>query len=911
MSFILDSYTLDLGDDSGVAITKSIYDVVEPESRKSSFTKTITVPSSKQNDKVLSGLFDVNFQISSDNQFDPFFNPSKKAPCYLHTDTHEQITGYAQINDIVLNRYTNKVEYKLTIYGEISDIFSLLGDRKLSDLDLSKYNHPYNKATIMSSWEYDVYENGVLQTYSEGGNGYVYPQVDYGDGHDKYNGSQLVGRDYWNTEHFRPWIYVKTIIDKIFEEAGYSYYSEFINGETFKKLIYQGDVNGLTFTNDEIQELTVVASRSSTQDLGIVGDTANPTFMYSDLGIDFDTETLDPSGAYASEVWSVPLSTRYTIGTTLRVRITPSNPNAFQLNKIEIGIGAVKSDGAIGFGHTFIINTTDVIPALGSYDLELKHSTEYMGFTSGEDVKICIVKCFVRGIPDLGSIGNYTDFNVEVLTGSSFYVQPIATVPKDGEVNISQMLSPDMTQKQFLMSIVKMFNLYIEPYWFKVGDANSGKYAQYLIEPRDDYFTNDVIDWTSKLDTEKDFTIKPLALSKYKYYLFTYKEDNDYLNSLYKGATGRIYGDYAHFIDNDFASETKKIEIDFSPCIVSNSSGSGAWSRTMPVNKPESGGVRQDSKPKILFYQGLFGANSSWTFEDELQSNQPYAGQLDSYSSPTLDLNFKYPSVLYYKGDNGAVNLTTSTLFNKFYYRQMVELNDRNSKVIECYMRLLPEDVHNLSFRPLYFINDAYYRLYKVTDHKYDGQTTLCTFLKINVASPVTQGIVTTRGGFNLDDLDDKLPTIEDPTRGESLKDKFDNPVEEGEMPPPMTGSGGGRLTDGNFGTNVLQGGTSKGVILKNDIISFGFNYMNIASGSTTLNGQEGSPMYVIADTDDGNALLILPDYTEFFGMSYFVKKNSNPNQFTITDHLDSVVVTITDGTTYQILLTETGAELF
>jgi len=261
MSLLLDNYTIELGDEANLALSKSIYDVIEPDKRKSAFTKTITISSSPQNDKVFNGLFAVNYSLDQEGQFDPFFNPSKKAPCFIHTDTMEQMTGYAQLTDVILNHYTNKVEYKITIYGEVRDLFGELSDKKLSELDLSKYNHAYTKTNIVSSWDYDVYENGALQTYSEGGNGYVYPQVDYGDDHQKWNGTTLESSDYWREEHFRPFIYCKTIVDQIFRESGFSYYSTFFESSLFKKLIFQGDVNGLAMTNDEILDISVLSER--------------------------------------------------------------------------------------------------------------------------------------------------------------------------------------------------------------------------------------------------------------------------------------------------------------------------------------------------------------------------------------------------------------------------------------------------------------------------------------------------------------------------------------------------------------------------------------------------------------------------------------------------------------------------
>lgn len=905
MSLLLDNYTIELGDEANLALSKSIYDVIEPDKRKSAFTKTITISSSPQNDKVFNGLFEVNYSLDQDGQFDPFFNPSKKAPCFIHTDTMEQMTGYAQLTDVILNHYTNKVEYKITIYGEVRDLFGELADKKLSELDLSKYNHAYTKTNIVSSWDYDVYENGVLQTYSEGGNGYVYPQVDYGDDHQKWNGTTLESSDYWRVEHFRPWIYCKTIVDQIFRESGFSYYSTFFESSLFKKLIYQGDVNGLKLTDDEINAISVSASNNSqvvyTKTFGTAFNTS-PTFAYSNRQMLFQSETTDPATQYdpTTSTFTIGGSGKYIFNGSLLIRATNNSGTSWTASDfVECTIAVIKSDGTILASWIDKHRVGTSVSPASNIDYTIRFSIPEVSVTAGD-----VFRFVMLNFNYVGGSTNSLDVTLKTTSAVAVYPQPEMTT--GSTIDISNMLSEDITQKDFLLGLAKMFNLYIEPYWFRVGDSNSGKYAQYLIETRDEYFTEDVVDWTGNLDLEKDFVIKPMALAQYKYYQFTYKEDNDFLNDKYKGSTGRIYGDYVHFIDNDFSKDTKKIEIPFSPAVIGDFYST---TRAIPIIKPSNGGVRVDGKPKILFYQGNFGTGSAWNFEGETQNNCPYAGQLDSNASPTCDLNFKVPAVLYYKGDvNGEITLTSSTLFNKYYYRQVFEMNDKNSKMVECYMRLRPDDIHNLSFRPLYFIKNAYYRLYEVVDHNY-SDTTLCRFLKINVVNPINNTVVTTKGGRGVfGTLSDKLPTKASPTEGQSAGG-FGTPVGSINGGVVMGGdTSGERVNKGLLGTGILQAGTTQSVITKDDVIDFGFQYMNIASGNTTLDGSEGSPVYIIADTTTGDALLYLPDYTTNFGKAYFTIKTVSGNQLQVYDHTDTLVHTCTSSNeSHQFFLTETG----
>jgi hypothetical protein len=75
--------------------------------------------------------------------------------------------------------------------------------------------------------------------YVEPGTGYVYPYIINGNSTDLY--------DRLYTYDLFPSVYVKTVIDKIFDSAGYTYTSNFFNSDYFKKLI-------LPYVNDKIEK---------------------------------------------------------------------------------------------------------------------------------------------------------------------------------------------------------------------------------------------------------------------------------------------------------------------------------------------------------------------------------------------------------------------------------------------------------------------------------------------------------------------------------------------------------------------------------------------------------------------------------------------------------------------------------
>ncbi len=128
------------------------------------------------------------------------------------------------------------LEYEGALFGELSGLMAEISNKKLEDLDFSAYDHAYTHENISASWD------------NTPGSGYFYPLIDYG----LYRETDIVANqgDY-NVGTLRPAFYVKEYIDKIFQAAGYTYTSTFLNTSYFKSLIIPHNAKELT-NNDPI-----------------------------------------------------------------------------------------------------------------------------------------------------------------------------------------------------------------------------------------------------------------------------------------------------------------------------------------------------------------------------------------------------------------------------------------------------------------------------------------------------------------------------------------------------------------------------------------------------------------------------------------------------------------------------------
>jgi hypothetical protein len=324
-----------------------------------------------------------------------------------------------------------------------------------------------------------------------------------------------------------------------------------------------------------------------------------------------------------------------------------------------------------------------------------------------------------------------------------FENKPSAVVDENSEVFASQFLPKDMTCKDFLLSMIRAFNLHID------ADNEIEKY--YKIEPRDDYYRDgsggvgDYVDWTSKVDLD-NMEIIPMGELTAKFYKFEYKTETDYWNRKYKDDVGVGYGDYIKEVQNDFLQNENKISLAFgSSVMINNPADSGI---VIPQIVQRESGVNKitNSAPKLLFWGGpkpttrRTGGIFRWTLKEQQAtgiglvnySSYPYAGTVDSPFDPEIDLNFFYTQYVYWN----RARWTNENLYNKYWRRFIEEITDKDSKLIKAYVRLNPKDIYNLDFRKIYVINGNYLRLQKIIDYNANGDgLTLCEFLKLKSPS--------------------------------------------------------------------------------------------------------------------------------------------------------------------------------
>ena len=333
----------------------------------------------------------------------------------------------------------------------------------------------------------------------------------------------------------------------------------------------------------------------------------------------------------------------------------------------------------------------------------------------------------------LNIISSY--FNNEVV--NSTYVE-------GSTIDMSSSIPAKVKQRDFIKSLVNMFNLYIQP--------NPDDEKDLIIEPRDDFYNNNIIDWSSKIDKSKDIDIQPMGALNSKEYLYTYKQDNDYYNDLYYNTWDEVYGQADFIINNDFLKAEHKTEIIFSP---TPSVGQSWYDRVIPtiIKFDDKDGVqRTEANIRILQWGGMKDTDQQWLHSDSsgvtFKTQYPYSGMYDDPYTPTEDIGFNLTNEIYWANVfNNVITFSNNNLYNKYYKKFIEEITDTNSKIVNGYFYLTPSDISNLSFRKQYYFEGQYFRLNKVENYNPSNPITKCEFLKIKEATVFSASTQTSHGG--------------------------------------------------------------------------------------------------------------------------------------------------------------------
>jgi len=788
--------------EGAIPLTKESYDIREPQKRLSDYSKTITIPENNVVNQIFEHAFDVNILFQT-------FDPNIKTSYQVVQDGVTLINGFCRLVDIV--NVDGKIEYKIQATGKIGSVFESIKDLYLTDIDFSDLNHVWNEANIVAAWSPTI------------GTGYTYPMIDYG-GRTSYSA--------WTVEDFKPAIFVKEYMTRIFSEQGYTISSAFFNTTLFKSLIVPYAADQIPLDNDGLKAKQFYVTRETTdQTVGIDGilifnDDIAPNYNTALNEYDITTGifTAQEVNIYA---WQGVLDVTFTYTETNTNITSIINQIAnFPNGRMETGFFIQKHGGATVDSFTVdigqLIRDTPLVNG-STYTIEAPFSlSDFTTVISSEYALRWFDSFTISGSNGGGYYQySYTDFSVK-LNRDSILTQKIKdTYYAEGDTIVMTSLLPkEVKQSDFVGSIIKRFNLYLD---YDAIDENL-----IYIEPRDDYYTDVQVEVSSKVDRSKEIVISPIGALDASTYLFEDKEDKDVKNKSYQDTTEEVYGRYKVDIDNDFIKNESKITTIFSPTPLISVDGQN--DRVISAIQFEDDNQKKtDAKGNIrlLYWGGLKATSPDWTINGTIKTTYPYAGHLDNPYAPTFDLNWGVPKKIFYDftyGGNDIVIYPNANCYNTFWRNYIEEITSKDSKLLTCYVALRPVDYADYNFRQSYYIDGEYWRLVKIVDYDPNSSsTTKCIFLK--------QHSFTAFAGTTVEVLG-----------GEGTYTETNEPIPRFNVTNRPNGSGGRQVDVITFGDNVVSGWRSiivsdniTGISTNKNLLVVGSDGSDIQANNTTL----------------------------------------------------------------------------
>jgi hypothetical protein len=666
----IEGYELDLTQGISNQITYAIDDLQNIDSKSTSFTKTIVLPGTANNNKLLGNIFDFN-NANFDNPLDPNvlanFNAARNASARIEVDGLQIMKGVLRLLEIV--HVDGSIEYECALFGELGGFINALGNKRLEDLDFSAYDHTYSYANIVASWN------------TSGSTSYCYPLIDYGN----------VSTDKINFQYktFKPALFVREYLDKIFTGSGYTYECDLFNTADFRKLIVPNNSKQLTKETSEVLKLTT--------DIGqFLNESSSTDFISYEnkSGSLFTAASGDTAFIYNG---TNPLTT------TLSIEIS----GEYSLARGAFSLSVTKNGVAIS-GSNQIYDDTDSL---------------YYNKT----LSVSLVTNDVLRVRSTGSLesGDFIDVTTSFVNVTN-NVATTSNVELGDAMVINDTIPKGIFQKDFVTSIMKMFNLLIIEDKFKTNHL--------VIKPYVDFYTGTIVDWSDKIDHSKAIKIKPMSEINARYYNFKYKQDNDFYNEDYRKKFNEGYGDIIYDNGLEFAKDTESVEIIFASSPLFGASGTD---KVFPaIYKKSDNNSKEDPMDHVVRIMQINKISSitSWSIlngASNLGSNTAYlfAGHLNNPTTPTIDINFGAPQQLFFNLTSGDLSYN---LFNVYYSPYMAEITDKDSRLLTGFFDLTEIDIFNIDFAKYYFIDGGLYRLIKVYDYSPEtNDTTKVDLLRV------------------------------------------------------------------------------------------------------------------------------------------------------------------------------------
>lgn len=675
---------LDVKEGTSFPLTFQVGDIRDISQRKGNFSKTITLVGSKNNNDLLNHYYDVNIVAGT-------FDINAVTTCSViqdgipvMEDASLQLTSVKKVQ--LTEQYEEHVEYEVLVKESKADFFTAINNLELTDIDFSDLNHTYDASNVVSR-----FSNTEVDGFK-----YFLP------------GS---GSVFNITQEFKPAIFAKTYLDRIFSNSGFQYNWASLSDTKFDKLVipYNGGIDNFDYL-DYVVRAEKTTTSTVTSPISVIPQT--PFYTFAGL-----TEIEDPQGIFdpVTGIYTTPFN------------ISSANAQYYEFN--------VVVSYTLDLINTGTVTSTVTLPPFfrvkyrNTYNNFIVQGPTHVGPASvpvGTTTFATDTVAFTQQVSDANILNQLTNIQMQIHAAqtslSTFYTPNVQLalnilsakitislssniVAIGGTIEVNDYVPKKIKQNEFVKAIFNMFNLYAVVDKLQPNQLN-------LIH-RDDYYDAGAeVDWTYKLAKDKEQSLSFLPELTSKKVILTYKADKDTPNQIYSDATNQIYGQAEVVFDNEYVKDVTTKDVLFSPTPIDGS--------TFGAFVPMLAGAQPDTNIRILYDStaevGLTSCQAFNIFDYGTTgmtniTSYPYVGHFDDPLNPTWDLNFATCAYYYYMPSS----LTQNNLYNRYWRRTMGQIN--NGKMLTAYFNLKEPDIQSLELNDKIRIDNSWWNINRVIDY--------------------------------------------------------------------------------------------------------------------------------------------------------------------------------------------------
>jgi hypothetical protein len=713
---------LDLYEDENIPLTLSVDDFKNVAEKVQSYSKAFNLPATKRNNQIFENLF----ELTRSAQNFLTFNPYAKTKSVLKQDGFTLFEGYLRVLDI--QDKEGEISYNVNLYSEVISFADTLKDKTFSQLDFTELEHLYNKTQIKNSWNDSgtgiTYTNSSTSGFRNDFKTVKYPFVDWthqilisdGLGNNSTAGfPELTALE----QAFRPFINIKYLIDRIFQDTEFTYTSDFFDSTDFKSLYMDFNWGGNEMPNPGNEY--AATWKFGTGALSNIGTGA------------FKEIRLIPEGITGGEVGSSVPPNYNTTSHIITANTDGEKYNVsynFKFRRPTVGVSTINYKWV----YTPFGGPPVIIDAL--FNQVIASTSSYVGnfeitLNTGDTLKAQFSAPF-------------TVEQDEIFASSAVFIVS-STITNSATLNT---LRGELGQWDFLKGIMTMFNLISSP------DKSNPK--NIIIEPYRDMFLPSItgtpnffddnstkLDWTNKIDTT-EIKLEVLTDLNKRTFLKFVEDDDDYAFNLYKTAVqGHLYGSQVfdastttgnlqsvlegeeEIIAEPFAATVPKPLMSQFPDFITPSIYS--------YNAEDGTSEGFENSPRIMYNNGIkslaLGTFTSCTYYIPAQNgvSSENANAFLQFShltdiptvvtnppdpDDTRDFHFGLCQLIQPIGD-----ATPNNLFNTYWLPYFNELYNPDTRTMSLKVNLTPGDLNTFNFYDTVFIKNRLFRVNKI-DYK-------------------------------------------------------------------------------------------------------------------------------------------------------------------------------------------------